>query len=337
MEHAPSMIAPLPSAPQPGDKTERGDFTIAPKDKGQFFDIHCAYAADPLLHIDPSQATAWIAMTTWRLLLRVFGPAPRGPDEAQGASFRLRKVAAVIANGKNFALSPPHQSARAASISRWPSTWLLSTPDRSTAERFLVNQVWSHKDITFQVVPFGSALDKNGDPVLHIALKNPTLLFALRGLISDDPTELTTFIRDVWTRSENVDRILAIISGDPDDYSDEDEQVYDQLIETVRVEVLLTKIEGGIIFPQINVFAKLNISDATKWNTVRNTLAREIVYKDDFLGEGTHPLRRPEHTLTTQPRVLQGVHAVLHMPQRRPPVRHVQIHQAAGLERPYPA
>jgi hypothetical protein len=114
-------------------------------------------------------------------------------------------------------------------------------------------------DLMFQALPF------------HCKY-SPDLLFCLSGFTATNVDTVLQMVRDVWAHDKNRHHIDDILStSEIEDESLVYKATWD-LIKSVHIEILDSKVTGGLSVPLFNIFATSLIKNTKTWTDLRGFL-----------------------------------------------------------------
>ena len=253
-----------------------------PKDTKDPFDKYTdgpmplIYDEDPatlLARIDPVQISSWLALPTGKVLARPFDLDVRYKPNHQPIAQALAAAVREITGTASVTVAPPNKDPTLPKQDSQPYTFLIHNISKEDERTFLEREVWSFKEITFQVT--------------SIYIKRPEFLFTLKGFTTPDPAVIMANLTETWEDPATTSLIKTLANYAPslEESIDWNNQIND-FLESATVRCLDIRSQGGRENPHFNVYANRDIiEDDETWVQLRKYL-RNRSYKTLVIGTG---------------------------------------------------
>ena len=241
--------------------------------KGQTPPIYDENPATLLARIDPVQIGSWLDLPTGKVLARPFDLDVRYKPNHQHIAQALAAAAKEITGATSVAIAPPNKDPALPKRESQPYTFLIHNISKEDERTLLEREVWSSKEITFQVTA--------------IYIKRPEFLFTLKGFNTSEPAEVISSLAETWEdpATTNLIRTLASYAPSQDEQQEWNNQMRD-FLESATVKHLNIKSQGGRENPHFNVYANGDIiEDDETWLQLQKYL-RNRLYKSLLIGTG---------------------------------------------------
>ena len=241
--------------------------------KGQTPPIYDENPATLLARIDPVQVGSWLDLPTGKVLARPFDLDVRYRPNHQLIAQALAAAAKEITGATSIAIAPPNKDPTLPKRDSQPYTFLIHNISKEDERTLLEREVWSSKEITFQVT--------------SIYIKRPEFLFTLKGFNTSEPADVITSLAETWEdpATTNLIRTLASYAPSQEEQQEWNNQMTD-FLESATVKYLDIRSQGGRENPHFNVYANGDIiEDDETWLQLRKYL-RNRSYKSLVIGTG---------------------------------------------------
>ena len=207
------------------------------------------YDEDPatlLARIDPVQISSWLALPTGKVLARPFDLNVRYKPNHQSIAQALAATAREIMGTALVTVAPPNKDPTLPRQDSQPYTFLIHNISKEDERTLLEREVWSSKEITFQVT--------------SIYVKRPEYLFTLKGFTMPDPTVVMANLMETWEDPATTLLIKTLANYTPslEESQDWNNQIND-FLESATVRHLDIRSQGGRENPHFNVYANGDI------------------------------------------------------------------------------
>ena len=261
------------------DKHPMGSSTrdpIDPLDKYTKGPMPKIYDEDPatlLARIDPAQIGSWLALPTGKVLAHPFDYEVRYKPNHQKLAQELAAAAKEITGATAVAVAPPNRDTTLPQRGHCPYTFLIHNISKEDEEKLLEREVWSSKEITFQVAT--------------IYIKRPEFLFTLKGFSTTETIDVLASLAETWEDPVTTSLIRTLASHALSQA--ETQEWNNQMTEFLRfatVEHLDIRSQGGRENPHFNVYANGDtIVDDEAWVQLRKYLQNRM-YRSMTIGTG---------------------------------------------------
>ncbi|TFY82530.1 hypothetical protein EWM64_g1480 [Hericium alpestre] len=243
--------------------------------------IHDDHSLAALDHIDTDQVDTWDKMPGPKLIARIFDSAKPPSTHPTMAAVLKTVIAEITCTPQVKVASPIGTYVTMADMrpSNTPNAFLIFNLPAEAVTQLLAKRVWSTSAITFQALPVNPGL--------------PQYLFTLGGFNDGDEDEVISCICEHWT-SEAANEFFAelIELFEETDYPIELEHI-DKFRDSLRLEIVCTRIEHDVNLPCYNVYANPNVLPSdNQWYLIRNHF-KAIEYKTHKGGIGSLTTHRP--------------------------------------------
>ena len=237
--------------------------------------IHDEDPASLLAGLDKDQINSWLSIATGKVLVRPFDAGVKyQPNHIRIAKSILTAAKDITrATGAVVARPTPAQKSARKRQSRHPITFLIHDISKADEEMLLSREVWSSKEITFQVSP--------------VNVRRPDFLFTLTGFVTDRPELVTSCVMETWS-DEITDKLLHKLADEALTEAEQLDRLNEMIsfLESATVEYLDIKSGGGQSNPHFNIYADGEaIEDHKTWIELRKAL-KSHVYRSATIGDG---------------------------------------------------
>lgn len=241
--------------------------------KADMPEIHDLEPRSLLELIDLDRLDEWDRCPGGKLVAVPFRDEAEDPDWAKFVQNRIFAAAAEITKAQLMGISTPRPNELAHETHRTPTTFLIYNLTDSQRQILLQQRVWSSKDITFRVAPLGSNI--------------PSYLFTVSGLTTLNLQSIRDMVLDTWLDDESC--IFFQLTPQPTNSPEHSNisPILEDLVNSIQVEQLPTKDEGGILAPVFHILASSpRIPNHQVWSQIRNFLAKRN-YEASLEGSAT--------------------------------------------------
>lgn len=237
--------------------------------------IHDEDPASLLAGLDKNQINSWLSIATGKVLVRPFDAEVKYQPNHVRIAKSILAAAKEITGATEAAVAPPTPEQKVARLrkSRHPITFLIHEISKADEEILLSREVWSSKEITFQVSP--------------INVKKPDFMFTLTGFVTDSIELVNSCVTETWS-DETTDKFLRKLANDAPTEIEKQDRLNEMIefLESASVQLLDIKREGGQTDPHFNIYADGEvIEDHKLWIELRKFL-KGRVYRSATIGEG---------------------------------------------------
>ena len=283
----PQKVANRPEQKDPLDKYSSG-ITIP---------IHDAHPRSAYTRIKQEVLDEWRNMEGEMLLAIPFGSDAETPESHNETGDRIFTAISEIIHAKDYGVASPmkredlqtlldeqrHQQAgqkQKRPGERLPTTFLIHSLSQIHYQILMQQTVWASQTITFRITP----------PEMNC----PSFLFAIKGLRTNSSELVEKCIRDTWNDETTTQYIQNGVAAMEQNERDNILHSIQRFKDSMWVETLETKGQGGIQKPTFNVHADGNfINDSNAWSNIRTHLAGRSYHSSKF-GHG-QALIAPNH------------------------------------------
>lgn len=237
--------------------------------------IHDEDPASLLAGLEKGQVNNWLNIATGKVLVRPFDAEVKYQPNHIHIAKSILTTAKDITGATEVAVARPNPKPKAAKQRKahHPITFLIHEISKADEEILLSREVWSLKEITFQVSP--------------INVRRPDFMFTLTGFVTDSLELVNSCIMDTWS-DETTDKFLRKLANDAPTQSEQLERMSEiiEFLESATVQLLDIKREGSQADPHFNVYADGEIiKDHKTWIELWKFL-KERTYQSTTIGEG---------------------------------------------------
>lgn len=283
----PQKTANRSAQKEPLDKYSSGITTL----------VHDAYPGSAYARIKQAVIDDWRTMEGETLLAIPFESDAEAAGTHNETGYRIFNAVGEIIQAKNYGVASPvkeeeiqalldelqHQRVgqkRKTPGERLPSTFLIHGLSQVHYQILVQQSVWASQIITFRVTP--------------PEMKCPSFLFAIKGLRTNSSELVETCVRDTWNDETTTEFIQDGVNAMKPEERDNAFLSIQKFKESMWVETLETKGQGGIPKPTFNVHADGDfINDSNAWSGIRIHLAGRK-YQSSKFGHGQN-LIAPNH------------------------------------------
>ncbi|KAH9044296.1 hypothetical protein EDB85DRAFT_2137828 [Lactarius pseudohatsudake] len=187
--------------------------------ESQMPEIHERDPMTLLADLDSVQIQSWLDLPTGKVLARPFDQDVNYQPNHINIAKTLLTAAKEITGATTAAVAPPNRDKYAprGRGHRHPITFLIHDISKKDAEFLLERQVWSSKEITFQVAP--------------VNVKRPVFLFTLTEFTTNRPEHIAADLAEAWGDpiTRTVTRFLASRAHGAEEQQNRLNQIHDFL------------------------------------------------------------------------------------------------------------
>ena len=152
---------------------------------------------------------------------------------------------------------------------RLPFTFLIHSLSQVHYHILTQQTVWASQNITFRVIT----------PEMNC----PSFLFAIKGLRTNSSELVEKCVRDTWEDDTTTEFIQNGVAAMKENERDNAHLSIQSFKESLWIETLETKGQGGVQKPTFNVHANGHlINDSNAWSNIRTHLASRSYYSSKF-------------------------------------------------------
>ena len=265
--------------------------------KGITKEVHDAYPGVVYARIKQKIINEWGTMEGETLLAIPFEDDAETADRHDETGDRIFDAVGEITQSKSYGVASPvareellallakqrHQSVgqkRKRNEERLPGTFLIHSLSQVHFQILTQQTVWASKNITFRI--------------LRPEMNCPSFLFAIKGLRTNNADLVETCVRETWNDETTTQFLLEEVTAMKESERDNALRSLQLFKDSMWVEMLKTKGQGGLQKPTFNVYANGKfINNTNAWSGIRTHLAGRSYHSSKF-GHGTN-LVTPNH------------------------------------------
>lgn len=237
--------------------------------------IHDKDPASLLAGLNKDQVNSWLCITTGKVLVRPFDVDVKYQPNHVRIAKSILTVAKDITGATGATVAPPTPEQRTGRQRKacHPITFLIHEISKADEDLLLSREVWSSKEIMFQVSP--------------INVKKPDFMFTLTGFITDSIELVNSCVMETWS-DETTDKFLCKLANKAPMKLEQQERLHKMIefLESASVQLLDIKRERSQTDPHFNIYADGEaIEDHKTWIELRKFLKGRI-YQSTTIGEG---------------------------------------------------
>ena len=259
--------------------------------------VHDAYPGSAYARIKQDIIEEWRTMDGETLLAIPFESDAETAERHDETGDRVFDAVGEITQSKSYGVAAPikkeelqallakqrHQSAgqkRKRTEERLPGTFLIHSLSQVHFQMLTQQTVWASQNITFRIA--------------RPEMNCPSFLFAIKGLRTNSKDVVKNCVRETWNDETTTLFIQNGIAAVEEKERNNVIQSIQSFKDSMWVEMLETKGQGGLQKPTFNVYANGNfINDTNAWSNIRTHLAGRSYHNSKF-GHG-RILTAPNH------------------------------------------
>ena len=253
-------------------------FTLPPP--GGFPLTHRGQAAEFMLNLYKGTAKAWLVMAAPKFFVRFYDYNGKDTSKHTALVTKLQKSLEIIAaheglHGTSFKISPP--CAPPTPNATASGTFLVYEIPQQLSDTVLAQRVWSVPQITFEAYPF--------EPKVI-----PSIMLCLAGYIYPDDGTVVDSIKTTWSQPAAIETLVGILVARDPKFSGtsahtQAETAIQDMIQSVRSELLDLKAQGGTSSPQWNIYVTSPTSRVIAWSKIQKYIYT-LTYPSSLSGTG---------------------------------------------------
>ena len=258
----------------------RPNLLFTPPPPSGFLLTHRGQAAEFMLNLYEGTAKAWLAMAAPKFFVRFYDYNGKDTSKHTALVTKLQKSLEIIAaheglHGTSFKISlpcaPPTPNATTS------GTFLVYEIPQQLSDIVLAQRVWSVPQVTFEAYPF--------EPKVI-----PSIMLCLAGYIYPDDDAVVDSIKTAWSQPAAMETLAGILVAHDPKFSGisahtQAETAIQDMIQSVRSELLDLKAQGGTSSPRWNIYVTSPTSKIIAWSKLQKYVCT-LTYPSALNGTG---------------------------------------------------